>query len=329
MTANPSGTTPYTFNVTLSQASSVPITINYDTSNGTGTAGVDYTAVSNGSLTIPAGQTTGQITIQVMNDTNASGNPTFNVVLTGGTSVTIASPITATGTILDTQTVTTANASVTASTSAATTMTFTPTLSHAVGQDVIISYTETDGSGTSGAKAGTDYTATTGTVTIPAGSLTPTTPIQIPVALQTVYEGTKTFTLNLSITSGPTNAGLSNTTATGTINPAVAEPSLSISPSVASLQAPNGQTNPGSTSNYTFTVTLSAASGVPTTVNYATSDGPAPNGGAVAVGGVDYQSMLPRSPFRPVKPRPKSMSRSTRRRRTKPPRASPSRCRRR
>ncbi len=183
VTANPSGTTPYTFNVTLSQASSVPITINYDTSNGTGTAGVDYTAVSNGSLTIPAGQTTGQITIQVMNDTNASGNPTFNVVLTGGTSVTIASPITATGTILDTQTVTTANASVTASTSAATTMTFTPTLSHAVGQDVIISYTETDGSGTSGAKAGTDYTATTGTVTIPAGSLTPTTPIQIPVAL--------------------------------------------------------------------------------------------------------------------------------------------------
>src|SRR5207244_3393558 len=98
VTEGNTGTRAASFTVTLSAAYGQPVTVAYTTSNGTATAGSDYQA-SSGILTIPAGQTTGTITVLVNGDRLAEPNETFvvnlsspNAVITDGQGV---------GTILD------------------------------------------------------------------------------------------------------------------------------------------------------------------------------------------------------------------------------------
>lgn len=62
--------------------------VGYSTSNGTATAGSDYVAAS-GSITIPAGQTTGTIGITINPDALVEPNETFNVTITNGAGITI------------------------------------------------------------------------------------------------------------------------------------------------------------------------------------------------------------------------------------------------
>ena len=75
-----SGLTAFAFTVSLSAAYDVPVTVAYATANGTATAGSDYRAAT-GTLTIPAGQTSGTITVQVIGDRLAEPNETFVVNL--------------------------------------------------------------------------------------------------------------------------------------------------------------------------------------------------------------------------------------------------------
>jgi hypothetical protein len=88
-----SGTTDFVFTVTLSVATNKPVSVNYATANGTtnpATAGSDYVA-ANGTLTIKGGDTTGQITIKVNGDTDASEpNETFFVNLSNPVNATIS-----------------------------------------------------------------------------------------------------------------------------------------------------------------------------------------------------------------------------------------------
>ncbi|RMF30759.1 MAG: hypothetical protein D6759_11320, partial [Chloroflexi bacterium] len=72
------GTTTAAFTVTLSSASSLTVTVDYATADGTATAGSDYTATG-GTLTFNPGETQKTITVQVLGDTNAEGNETFTV----------------------------------------------------------------------------------------------------------------------------------------------------------------------------------------------------------------------------------------------------------
>jgi hypothetical protein len=76
-----SWTSNFNFPVTLSNPSSDPVTISFVTVNGSATAGNDYIATA-GSVTIPAGQTSGTITIEVIGDAGAEGDETFFVTLT-------------------------------------------------------------------------------------------------------------------------------------------------------------------------------------------------------------------------------------------------------
>lgn len=69
------------FQVTLSAPSEIDIPITYSTQDGTAVAGADYVAVTNQVLTIPSGQTTGQIAINLIDDTTAEGAETFSVVI--------------------------------------------------------------------------------------------------------------------------------------------------------------------------------------------------------------------------------------------------------
>ena len=76
-----SGSANMTFTVTLAKAVTEAVTVNYATSDGTATAGQDYTAVSNGSVTIAAGNTTAEFTVSVTGDETDELDETFNVTI--------------------------------------------------------------------------------------------------------------------------------------------------------------------------------------------------------------------------------------------------------
>jgi hypothetical protein len=75
-----SGFTAFVFTVTLSTASSKPVTVQYATADGTATAGQDYVATA-GTLTFAADETTQTITVQVKGDKIKEGDETFFVNL--------------------------------------------------------------------------------------------------------------------------------------------------------------------------------------------------------------------------------------------------------
>ncbi|MGE5175879.1 MAG: Calx-beta domain-containing protein, partial [Hyphomicrobiales bacterium] len=96
-----SGLTPFTFTVALSAAYSAPVTIGYHTVDGTATvADNDYQAVTS-TITIPAGSTSGTITVNVIGDTKAEADETFQVQLTSATNGMLGSPSVSTATILN------------------------------------------------------------------------------------------------------------------------------------------------------------------------------------------------------------------------------------
>ena len=76
-----SGSANMTFTVTLADAVTEVVTVNYATSDATATAGQDYTAVSNGSVTIAAGNTTAEFTVSVTGDETDELDETFNVTI--------------------------------------------------------------------------------------------------------------------------------------------------------------------------------------------------------------------------------------------------------
>ena len=85
------------FAVTLSRRASSHITINYATSDGSATAGADYTAAS-GILTIESGSSSGSIEVTVLDDSHNDGEETLTLTLSNASSG-VLTDATATGTI--------------------------------------------------------------------------------------------------------------------------------------------------------------------------------------------------------------------------------------
>jgi endoglucanase len=81
-------TTTVTFTVTLSAASTTPVTVRYATENGTATAGADYQSVA-GLLTFAPGETVKTVTVTVFGDATVEGDETFRLVLTDATGATL------------------------------------------------------------------------------------------------------------------------------------------------------------------------------------------------------------------------------------------------
>jgi hypothetical protein len=93
-----SGTTDFTFTVTLTGATDLPASVDFATADGTATtADTDYAAAS-GTLNFPVGVTTQQVTVQVQGDATLEPDEDFSVVLTNPSDSTIADD-TGTGTI--------------------------------------------------------------------------------------------------------------------------------------------------------------------------------------------------------------------------------------
>jgi hypothetical protein len=170
------GARAVTFTVTLSAASSQPVTVAYATAGGTAAAGSDYQAAS-GTLTIPAGQTTGRTTVLVTGDRQPEPNETFLVnlinpnygVLTDGQGV---------GTIVDDEPrISIGTVSKKEGKKNQTTLfTFTVSLSAAYDQPVTMSYRTVDGTATTGDG---DYVAKTGTLTFAPGETTKTITVEV------------------------------------------------------------------------------------------------------------------------------------------------------
>jgi hypothetical protein len=140
--------------------------------------------------------------------------------------------------------------------------TFTVTLSHASDVDVTVHYATEDGT----AVAGSDYTAGSGTVVIPAGQTS--APISITVwGDRLPEEPNETFAVNLG---AATNATIAYGQAVGVI--VDDEPRISIS----DVSMREGKKN--QTTQFTFTVTLSLPYDQPVTVSFQTVDGTATTG---------------------------------------------------
>ena len=88
-----------TFTVALSPPSTETVTVDWATSDGTATSGIDFTA-GTGTLTFTAGDTEQTFTVATIEDVTDQSNETFTVTLSNATNATIAGA-TATGTIKD------------------------------------------------------------------------------------------------------------------------------------------------------------------------------------------------------------------------------------
>ncbi len=263
VTEGDSGSRDLTFTVRLSAVSGKEVTVGYaDAGSGTATSGTDYTAITAGTLTFAAGDTSKTITVSVTGDTTDEPHETVRVTLSGAGNATIGTA-TGTGTIRDDDdepSLAIGSASVTEGDSGSAALTFTVTLSAASGKEVTVGYAD---AGTGSATSGTDYTALpSGTLTFAAGDLSKTIPVS--VTGDTTDEPNETVEVTLS---GASNATISTATGTGTITDDDDAPTvtLSLSPtSIAESGASNSSTVTASLdhpSSAVTRITVDAAAG--------------------------------------------------------------------
>lgn len=248
-----------TIAVQLSSPSSFDVTVPFTTS---GTAGGSDFAISASPLVIPAGSTTGSITITITADTIDESDETVVVALGAPSNATMGAITQHTATIVDddvsTAALSIANATITENNFGAQQMQFTVTLSAASLQTVTVSYATADGS----ASAGFDYTAASGTLTFGPGQLTQS--VAVTILGDTIDELDETFSVDLS---NAQNATIAAGHATGTISDDDGAPELLLLGS---------SFNEGSALE--FTVTLGSSSVFTVTVDYATVAGTATPG---------------------------------------------------
>jgi chitinase len=157
LTEGNEGTTSGTFTVTLSGAYDLPVTVDYATADSSALAGTDYVAAA-GSITIPAGQTSQDVAIDVIGDRIGEFDKTFMFHVSSPNSYVQIANSTAYGTIADDEPHFTVwdEYSFTGST-----FTFTVYLSTAYDEAVTVDFATGDG----GAYEGIDYVGTSGTLT--------------------------------------------------------------------------------------------------------------------------------------------------------------------
>ena len=256
----------FMFVVTLDHAATSPVTVAYSTANGTAKAGKDYVA-SSGTVTFAAGETSKTVHVDIKGDVLAEANETFKINLSSPTGATIADG-TATGTIIDDDrppTLSIADLSVAEGNGDHAHFMFVVTLDRAADGPVTVAYSTANGT----AKAGTDYVASSGTVTFDAGETSKM--VHVDIKGDVLAEGNETFKINLS---SPTGATIADGTAIGTIiddDGAAALPALSI----ADLSVAEGN---GDHAHFMFVVTLDKAATGPVTVAYSTANGTATAG---------------------------------------------------
>ena len=180
--------------VRLGPAPATDITFAYRVA-GTATSGSDYKALS-GSVTVSRGATTATIPVTLIDDSLKEGSETIvlDLIESGGYKET--SPGTHTLTIIDDETPTMSFVSASQSVDEGSgTRDVEVRLDPAPTSDITLSYT-VDGTATSGS----DYTALSGTLSVPKGATTATVPVA--VIDDSVHENGETVVLTLAAGSG-------------------------------------------------------------------------------------------------------------------------------
>jgi uncharacterized repeat protein (TIGR01451 family) len=261
-----SGTTNFVFTVTRTGNLGSTSSVNFATSDGTASAGSDYTANS-GTLNFAANQATATITVAVSGDLASEANETFNVTLSSPTLATISDG-TGVGTITDDDvppTLSIDDVTLVEGDSGTKNFVFTVTRTGKLALPSSVNFATANGTAT----AGSDYTATSGTLSFSANQATTT--ITVVVSGDLADEADETFTVNLSGASGAT---ISDGSGTGTITNDDTPPTLSIN-DVTLVEGDSG------TTNFVFTVTRTGKLASASSVDFTTADG-------TAIAGSDY-----------------------------------------
>ncbi len=193
--------------ITLTPASTIPVSVGYATGGGTATAGADYTAAS-GTADFPIGATTAIVPLDVLGDLLDEPDEEFGVALSNPVGATLGTPSAGTVTIFDDDPMPDLSGVDLVVDEYAGQAAVELTLSGPSGFDITVDYVTADGTATAPA----DYGSVSGTAFIAAGSLATTVPI--PIADDALIEGDELFTLELS---NPGNAVLLTPSITVTI----------------------------------------------------------------------------------------------------------------
>lgn len=254
------GTTPVGFVLTLSNPVQADVQVSYATADGSATlADGDYQAAS-GTLTIPGQTLTANLSVNGLGDTEVEPDQSFavnlsNLVAPAGVTLATSS---ANGTLSndDSTQLSLSEASVVEGTGGSNALVYTISLTAPAKDPVTVQYATADVS----ASAGSDYTATSGTLTFSGGQLSRT--LSVSINTDNLVEADETLRLNLS---NPVGATLQASSALGSIlNDDAA--ALSIS------DVTQAEGNGSSTTPFVFTVSTSNPSATPISVNYQSSD---------------------------------------------------------
>ena len=244
------------FAVALTSAVSKDVTVAYETADGTGTGGTDYTtAVSGASMVIPAGSTVGTISVNTLKDKLAEDHETFTLTLA------LSDPPanvrmgmgTATATIQDDDELT-ANLVGPSNVAEGTVATYTVQLTGGTSSaDVVVGYSVTPAD-----SAGVDYEAPSGRLTIPARTAEGT------ITIQTIADGENDPNITVTLDSATT------TTGTVTLGTSSKETAVGSADAViVSFTTADVTVKEGAAARYTVKLSKQATGAV--TVNYATS----------------------------------------------------------
>jgi len=251
------GTASVNFELAIAATAGRDITVDYAVSGTATGTGTDYTLAA-GTATITSGSTTTNVTASVVEDGLDENDETIILTISNPTSATLGTNTTHTYTITDNDNPPTVQFTSTTSNGgeATTPANLEVSLSTASGLDVTIDYTASGGTATG---SGTDYTLADGTLTISAGSTTGN--ISPTINDDALDENDETIIVTIS---NPTNSTLgTNTTHTYTITDDDDPPTVAFSTTSSSATE--------STTPATLTISLSSASGLAVTVDYALS----------------------------------------------------------
>ncbi len=271
------------FTATLSAPSELPVTIELGLS-GTAVAGTDYSTTAM-QIVIPAGSTSGSMTLTAMQDSLDETDESIAVEVVSALNGTLALPQRTSITLTDDDQASTVTLSVdkTSLTEASGTAVLTATLSSVSGLPITIAI-----SFAGSATIDSDYTSSAKQIVIPAGETSGF--VTITTLQDTLNEESESLIVNLGeVTNGSAAATQARTL---TIADDDQEPSVTLSSEAIKINEAAGSTK--------LIATLSAASGLPVTVELSFS-GP-PNW--------DWTSTdpIPRSSFLLARPREASTS---------------------
>jgi hypothetical protein len=178
-----------------------PATVDYATSDGTATAGSDYAAAS-GTLTFGAGVAARTFTVSILPDAQHEANETVQLTLSNptGDAVGLGNAVL---TIVDEDAASVVQLAAASFSGSETAGFATITVKRTGGTAGVVSVNYATANGT--ALAGSDYTATSGTLTFARGETVKV--FQVPITVDAIPEPTKTLSVALSSPGGGATVG--------------------------------------------------------------------------------------------------------------------------